>query len=89
MKRKAAKKNPRHLKDSVAVITKRIDYDDCYYLIVPDIAAGSLGRYTVYRIPASPSRKVKIVGRELPLEYSKEYVKTLQRGTRAVEGEAG
>jgi hypothetical protein len=82
------KQNPRHLKESVAVITKRIDYDDSYYLIVPNIAAGSLGRYTVYRIPTSTARKVKIVGRELPLEYAKDYVKQLQKGERHVEGES-
>jgi len=55
-------------------VTQRVGYDGCYYLFVPDHAAGRRNRFTVYRIPASPSRRIKIVGRELPLGYAKKYV---------------
>lgn len=51
-----------------------------YALIVPDHAAGKRHRYTVYRIPAAPSRRVKIVGRELPLSDARTVAKkALQR----------
>jgi hypothetical protein len=67
----------RHLKLIIGT-TERVGYYGCYYLIVPDHAAGHRGRYTVYRIPASPSRRVKIVGRELPLAYARKYARKLQ-----------
>lgn len=51
----------------VATIVKRIPYHDRYALIVPDMAAGTKGRYTVYSIPSSPSRRVRVIGRELTL----------------------
>ena len=54
------------------VETKRVWYDGKYALIVPDNAAGKSKRFTVYLIPASPSRSVRIVGRELPLGLSKK-----------------
>lgn len=57
--------------DSVVVVIERIDYDDFYFFIVPDIAAGRQDRYTIYRVPSSPSRGVKIIGRELPLEHAR------------------
>ena len=59
------------------VETKRVGYDGKYALIVPDHAAGKRNRFTVYLIPASPSGKVLIVGRELTLGYSKQFAKKL------------
>jgi len=47
--------------------TKRVGYKGSYYLIVPDHAAGRRNRFTVYRIPAAPSQRIRVVGRELPL----------------------
>lgn len=44
---------------------RRVGHGGCYYVIVPDHAAGLPRRFTVYRVPASPSRRVRIVGREL------------------------
>ena len=49
---------------------KRVGYYGSYCLIVPDHAAGRRNRFTVYRIPASPSRRVKVIGRELSLGYA-------------------
>ena len=57
------------------VSKKRIGYDNYHYLIVPDEAAGRKYRYTVYQIPTSPSRKIKVIGLELPLEYARKVVK--------------
>lgn len=59
----------------VAIITTRIDYNSCYFLIVPDIAAGSIKKYTVYKIPTSSGQRVKIIGRELTLGNCKRLVK--------------
>jgi hypothetical protein len=59
----------------------RVGYDGCYYLIVPDHAAGSPNRYTVYKIPASPNRRVRVVGRELPIGFAHRYVRRLVDGT--------
>jgi hypothetical protein len=56
----------------VIITTKRVGYDGSYCLIVPDHAAGNPNRYTVYKIPASPSRRTKIIGRELPLSCAKK-----------------
>lgn len=42
-----------------------VGYNGHYCAIVPDHAAGRRARYTVYRLPASPARRVRIVGREL------------------------
>lgn len=63
---------------TVAIITKRIDYYDRYFLIVPNIAAGRKGRYTVYRIPTSCGQRVRIIGRELTLADSKRIVREHQ-----------
>lgn len=58
--------------------TKRlVGYHGCYFLIVPDHAAGRRFRYTIYRIPAAPSGRVRVVGRELDLKYARAYVKKL------------
>ena len=51
---------------------KRIGYYGIQCLIVYDHAAGSNNRYTVYVIPASPSRKIRIIGRELTLGVAKK-----------------
>lgn len=43
-----------------------------YNLIVRDTGSGMPNRYTVYRIPSSPSGRVRIIGRELPLKFAKK-----------------
>lgn len=53
---------------------------DGYYgtgscLIARDYSSGCRNRYTVYYIPSAPSARVKIIGRELPLGYSKKFAK--------------
>ena len=58
------------MKREVIVSTRRVGYDGHYFLIVPDHASGRRKRFTVYRVPASPSRRVNIVGRELTLGYA-------------------
>lgn len=56
----------------VLVTTKRVGYHGTgYCLIVPDHAAGRRHRFTVYHIPTSPSRRVRVIGRELPLGHAK------------------
>ena len=57
------------------VETKRVGYNGYYYLIVPDHASGHRARYTVYRIPGSPSRRTIIIGRELPLAHARRLIK--------------
>lgn len=47
--------------------THRVGYNGSYYLIIPDHAAGIPGRYTVYKIPSTPAKKIKIIGRSLSL----------------------
>ena len=54
---------------------RRVGYDGKYALIVPDHAAGKPNRFTVYLIPSSPSRKVRVVGQELTLGVSKRIAK--------------
>lgn len=44
-------------------------------LITYDFAAGHPGRYTVYKIPSSPSRPTKTIGLELPLRDAKKIAK--------------
>lgn len=44
-----------------------VGYDGCHYVIVPDEAAGRRQRFTLYRLPSSPSRRVRVLGRELRL----------------------
>lgn len=61
------------MKREVIVSTRRVGYDGHYFFIVPDHASGRRNRFTIYRVPASPSRRVKIVGRELSLGYAVEY----------------
>lgn len=53
-------------------VTKRVGYGQFYYLIVPDHAAGRKNRYTVYKIPSSPSGKIKIIGRELLMSQARK-----------------
>ncbi len=45
---------------------RRVGHDGCVCVIVPDNASGGRDRYTVYRLPGSPSRGVRVIGRELP-----------------------
>lgn len=52
--------------------TKRVGYYGHYYLIVPDHADACPRRFTVYRVPASPSRRIKVVGRALPLGHARK-----------------
>lgn len=49
--------------------TKKIRFWDhkAHVVVVPDEAAGRRRRYTVYRIPAAPSRPVRIIGREVTI----------------------
>lgn len=49
----------------------RIKYNDYYILILPDIAAGKTPRYTVYKIPSSPAKRIKIIGRELDIRTAR------------------
>ena len=59
----------------IIATTKRIGYDNFYYLIIPDHASGRRNRYTLYRIPSHPTandrQSIKILGRELPLDRCK------------------
>lgn len=66
------------MKHEILSTTRRVGYRGHYYLIVPDHAAGHRGRYTVYKIPGSPSGLTKVVGRELPLGYARRLVKRLE-----------
>lgn len=50
-----------------------------YVLIVPDNASGRENRYTVYRIPPSTGRYIRVIGRELPLGFAKKIVQTAGR----------
>lgn len=50
----------------------RINYNDCYILIVPNMAAGKKPRYTVYKIPSSEAGKIKIIGRELNIKTARK-----------------
>jgi hypothetical protein len=61
-----------NLKKVVIEEHKRINYLGNYLLIVPDIAAGRKRRYTVYSVPSSPSRKIKVVGRELTIGQARK-----------------
>lgn len=53
--------------------------DGNYFFIVPDNAAGQPDRYTVYKLPPSPSQfrleQIEIIGRELDLETAKRVIK--------------
>ena len=60
----------RNTDEQIIIHDRRVGYDRCYYLVVPDHAAGRRHRYTVYRIPSSPARPVRIVGRELSRGYA-------------------
>lgn len=57
---------------------RRVGYYGVYYVILPDHASGRRRRFTVYKMPASPSRRTKIVGRELTLGYAIRLVKRLE-----------
>lgn len=68
--------------ERAAVLTKKIDRADAYFMIVPDNAAGLPNRFTLYRIPSSPSGRMKILGRELPLAHCRRIVReNLKAGT--------
>lgn len=50
----------------------RINYNDCYILIIPNMAAGHKNRYTVYKISSSEIKKPKIIGRELDIRTARK-----------------
>lgn len=62
------------MKAIILAETKRVGYHGVYFLVVPDHASGHMNRYTVYQVPASPGRKIKIIGRELPMSDSKRVI---------------
>jgi len=53
----------------------RVGYYGKHYLIVPDEAAGKKFRYTVYEIPSSPSRRIRVLGREIDLRTARKLVR--------------
>lgn len=59
---------------SIHEIKTLVGYDGRHYIIIPDEAAGMRHRYSVYQIPASPSRRIKIIGRELDLKLARKLV---------------
>lgn len=54
------------------VETRRVGYEGKYFLIIPDHAAGKPRRFTVYAVPSSPSGRLRVIGRELPLGHARE-----------------
>lgn len=53
----------------------RINYNDFYILIIPNMAAGKKSRYTVYKIPSSEGRKIEVIGRELDIRTARKIAK--------------
>jgi len=64
-------------KKEIIVVKKRFGAypGGYYYFIVPDNCSGRKNRYTTYRVAESPATRVKIIGRELPLGFSKKLAK--------------
>jgi hypothetical protein len=60
----------------IVEVTERVGYDGFYCLIVPDHAAGRPRRFTVYRIPSSPARRIRIIGRELTLGHARRIARS-------------
>ena len=61
----------RSINKKVVLVTRiRVGYDGSYRVVVPDHASGKANRFTVYRLPASPSRRTQVLGRELPLKLA-------------------
>ena len=60
----------------IILVKDKIPHGSFYFLILPDSAAGLPHRYTVYRVPSSPSGKIGIIGQELPLADARKVVKT-------------
>jgi hypothetical protein len=59
-------------KTEIMETTRRVGYEGHYCVIIPDHAAGRPKRYSVYRLPSSPSRPIKVIGRELPLGHARK-----------------
>ncbi len=55
--------------------THRINYNDFYILIIPNMAAGKKSRYTVYKIPSSEGKRIEIIGRELDIRTARKIAK--------------
>ena len=55
--------------------THRVGYYGSYIVIIPGHAAGRPKRYTVYKMPAHPSGRVRVVGQELPLGHARRIAK--------------
>ncbi len=80
----------RFVADQTVVILETelpVEYKGFYVLIVPDAAAGKKDRFSVYKIPSSPSRRTKILGRELTLSQARKVAEsagtwTLVKGTK-------
>lgn len=53
----------------------RINYNDFYILIIPNMAAGKKSRYTVYKIPSSEGKRVEVIGRELDIRTARKIAK--------------
>ena len=55
------------MKIETLISRRRVGYYGKYIVVIPDHAAGRPRRFTVYLIPASPSRRIHIIGREVTL----------------------
>lgn len=53
--------------ERLLIATQPVGYFGRRPVVVLDEAAGRPQRYTVYSLPASPSRRVRVIGRELSL----------------------
>ncbi len=69
----------RKAKPIILGTSRRAGLSGFYYVIVPDCAAGKRNRYTLYRIPNSPSKKIRILGRELPYRLCVKIAKGKRR----------
>ena len=63
------------MKPPIILETTKRNFLGYYYVIIPDNAAGYKHRYTVYRMPDSAGGEVAIIGRELPLGFSRDLIR--------------
>ncbi len=68
--------------------TYRVGYDGHIYVFIPDAAAGKRQRYTLYRLPGSPSRRARVVGRELTEGQCYALAERLESDKRSQHGDA-
>ncbi len=73
----------------VTEVLIRLQPEEDYVMIVPNVCSGAKGRYTVLKVPACEGRRIKIIGRELSLRQARQVANGTYKKGKAGDEDKG